>query len=239
MPQLVKKKFTWCRMISLLVYQQIPSDMAFTLAVKSCTAIKSNNTWKWVLGVYFKLDTYSPPSRKLQTFSSRFDTKWKVSLIICCCVSSLCERKYTFLKMIDNSHCTRLQNTKNISTLKLSTCEALNLPVNKTCIVRIISTQKAIIYKLQKLHQKVTLGQGITEKCGKVIVFKRNFSKTINLKVVFLSKPEVFSSILNLLYRQHSLNSYRYALTTFIHKQRAKWSPQSLKGAGKLQIPNM
>lgn len=31
MPQLVKKKFTWCRMISLLVYQQIPSDMAFTL----------------------------------------------------------------------------------------------------------------------------------------------------------------------------------------------------------------
>lgn len=29
-----------------------------------------------------------------------------------------------------------------------ATSEALNLPVNKTCIVCVISTQKAIIYKL-------------------------------------------------------------------------------------------
>lgn len=38
-------------------------------------------------------DSYIPPSRKLQTFSSRFDTRWNVSLMICCSVSSLWMRK--------------------------------------------------------------------------------------------------------------------------------------------------
>ena len=36
------------------------------------------------------LQLNNPPSRKLQTFSSLLDTKWNVSLMICCCVSSLC-----------------------------------------------------------------------------------------------------------------------------------------------------
>lgn len=37
--------------------------------------------------------TYIPPSRKLQTFSSLLETRWKVSLMICCSVSSFCEDK--------------------------------------------------------------------------------------------------------------------------------------------------
>ena len=32
--------------------------------------------------------THVPPSKKLQTLSSRLDTKWNVSRIICCCMSS-------------------------------------------------------------------------------------------------------------------------------------------------------
>lgn len=41
-------------------------------------------------GLANALTTYIPPSRKLQTFSSLFETKWKVSLMICCSVSSFC-----------------------------------------------------------------------------------------------------------------------------------------------------
>lgn len=33
-----------------------------------------------------------PPSKKLQTLSSRLDTKWKVSRMICCCMSSACRK---------------------------------------------------------------------------------------------------------------------------------------------------
>lgn len=84
----------------------------YTTAVKSCTAIRNKNTWKPVFGIYFKLDTHSPPSRKLQTFSSRFDTKWNVSLIICCCVSSLCERKHTLLGKQD-WQCTAHETVKH------------------------------------------------------------------------------------------------------------------------------
>lgn len=39
------------------------------------------------------ISTYIPPSRKLQTFSSLLETRWKVSLMICCSVSSFCTEK--------------------------------------------------------------------------------------------------------------------------------------------------
>lgn len=35
-----------------------------------------------------KINTHVPPSKKLQTLSSRFETRWNVSRIICCWTSS-------------------------------------------------------------------------------------------------------------------------------------------------------
>lgn len=54
------------------------------------------------------------------------------------------------------------QDCKTQSSLKPSTSEALNLPVNKASTVCVISTKS---YYLK-------VAEGTTEKCGKVIAFK-------------------------------------------------------------------
>lgn len=53
------------------------------------TRERKENPWKiYSWGCQF--GTHLPPSRKLQTLSSLFDTNWNVSLMICCCMSSFC-----------------------------------------------------------------------------------------------------------------------------------------------------
>ncbi len=71
--------------------------------------------------------TNLPPSRKLQTLSSRFDTSWKVSLMICCCCPSSWKVRMLYNKwslsenkrrlawtIIDNLHWCRLEKAKTV-----------------------------------------------------------------------------------------------------------------------------
>lgn len=60
--------------------------------------------------------TYLPPSRKLQTLSSRFDTNWNVSRIICCCMSSFWGDKSTEVsEKINENVQSHLQSIDKIS----------------------------------------------------------------------------------------------------------------------------
>lgn len=55
------------------------------------------NTCSWR-----RINTCLPPSRKLQTLSSLLDTKWNVSRIICCCMSSACNTRDTVQHSLGN-----------------------------------------------------------------------------------------------------------------------------------------
>lgn len=69
---------------------------------------------------FFHINTYVPPSRKLHTLSSRLDTRWNVSLMICCWRSSGCAQKERpkFLKFFSANfysqclHCLFNQNLR-------------------------------------------------------------------------------------------------------------------------------
>ena len=56
---------------------------------------------KWDLSIlYPSCFTNLPPSKKLHTLSSLLDTRWNVSLMICCCISSfwmMREKKYSWM----------------------------------------------------------------------------------------------------------------------------------------------
>ena len=71
--------------------------------------------YEWGSERQVMLYTYVPPSRKLHTLSSRFETSWNVSLMICCWTSSAWNKSKKYRKKI-MSHIHELKSsTGNIT----------------------------------------------------------------------------------------------------------------------------